>query len=98
MKYPLYKVGDHVYFISRLNPELNGEYTIRAVHRSGDRYIDRVAKKPTQVQLNTQPFAYRFAQVVPNRQGNYEALVCEFQLRMKYEPATVSFKRLLELV
>jgi hypothetical protein len=94
---PLYSVGEKVIFTSKKNPHLNGEYTIRAIHKNDDRYIDRLTKAPTTVRLNHVAFAYRFSEVVPAANG-MELIVAEFQLKKKHTPATVSFKRLMELV
>jgi len=93
----LYSVGEVVIFVSKKYPHLSGEYTIRCVHKDGDRYIDRVSKAPTIVRLNHVTHAYRFSEVVPNDQG-LELLASQWQLRKKHIPGTVSFKRLMELV
>lgn len=94
---PLYKQGETVILVSRKYPHLNGEYTIRAIHHDGDKYLDRVSKAPTNIKLTHVPFCYRFNEILRN-DNNQELIVTEVQLRKKHTPGTVSFQRLMELV
>jgi len=97
MRTPLFAVGESVILVSSSSPHHNGVHVIRSIHKDGERYIDRVGKKPVVVKLRHDPFAYRLVAILEN-ENQMECLWQESCLRKKYTPGTVSFKRLMELL
>lgn len=96
---PLFSVGEVVILQSKSRPEFNGEYTVRAVVRYGEKYTCRVSGDVIPfAPINGSPLGYVLEEVIVTVNifpGEIENTWAEGALRKRHTKGNMSFKELM---